>query len=615
MKPITCTHFLYPKCGCVEPPTLATHLIVERDKLKAAEKAAEKKKPKKAGRPKSPWSVKPPSDDPAEAFMAKLPQIMEDPYSRNNLLRLVDAQLAMADFAEFCRQAWHVVEPTTHLDWNWHHELICKIVQGLFEDWERGQDDPTFKQRITQCVMNVPPGSLKSRLLAVFFPVWAWIRRPGWRCICLSVNEDAAMRDARDSRNLIKSDWFQQAFTPQWNIKLDQDAISNYGNSKGGVRLSRASGSEIVGLRGDCLIIDDANNPKEAESKLVREDVNNLYTTNIHNRVNHPEKSLRIGIQQRTHAEDWTGYIIKHYGQWTETDPNPHKWLYVVIPAEFEPERACKTPWGDDPRTIKGESLHPVRMSPELIVATRLQFGTQKYAGQYQQRPTLAEGGVVKLKWWRFFHYDGQLALARSDRAGEEIDRQHDSVVVKKTHGYAARWDFDWVVISIDCAAKKTERGSQHGILVVAGKGPRRFVLDDKTQRGDILDVLAIVERLCRQYDPDRILIEAKAAGPALMTLFEERFQRGKVLGSNGKHLPVVVDSIEPQGDKHARLDACLPTIEAGLVHLLDGADWLEPFIGEVCGFPTATYDDRVDTLSQCLNHMQGYSSYQLPTW
>jgi len=606
---------LYPKCGCVEPPALATNLIVERDKKKAQEKAAEMRKPKKAGRPKTPWAVVD-HRDPADFFMEKLPAVVEDPYARANLLRLVDAQLARVDFAEFCRQAWHVVEPTTVLEWNWHHELICKVVQGLFEEWEMAQDDENFKQRITQCVMNVPPGSLKSRIMAVFFPVWAWIRRPGWRCICLSVNEEAAMRDARDSRNLIRSDWFQQAFTPEWNIKMDQDAISNYGNTKGGVRLSRASGSEIVGLRGDALIIDDANNPKEAESKLVREDVNNLYTTNIHNRVNHPEKSLRIGIQQRTHAEDWTGYIIKHYGQWTEQDPNPHKWLYVVIPAEFEPERKCVTPWGEDPRKEKGQSLHPKRMSPELIAATRMQFGTQKYAGQYQQRPTLAEGGAVKMKWWRYFHFTGETPVAKKDRVGgEEIDHTFDSQEVKKTHGYASRWDFDWVVISVDAAAKKTERGSQHGIIVMAGKGPKRYILDDKTMRGDILDVLAVIERLCRKYDPDRILIEAKAAGPALMTLFEDRFQRGKILGSNGRPLSVVVDPIEPQGDKFARLDACIPTIEAGLVYLHDGAEWLEPFIGEVCGFPTATYDDRPDCLSQALNHMQSFSSYSLPDW
>lgn len=610
---------LYPKCGCVEPPVLASRLVVEKIKKEKAAKKAEAEAPKKRGRKKTPWArpTEPPPDPDAE-FLAKLPDLIEDPYTRAHLMRLVDAQLCLTNFPEFCRQAWHVVEPTTVLEWNWHHELICKIVQGIFEDWERSQDDPTFLQRVRNCVMNVPPGSLKSRLLAVFFPVWCWLRRPGCKFICLSVNEDAAMRDARDSRNLIKSDWFQQLFTPDWTIRGDQDAISNYANTKGGVRLSRASGSEIVGLRGDVLIVDDANNPKEAESKLVRESVNDLYTTNIHNRINHPEKSIRIGIQQRTHAEDWTGYVTKNDGVWTPEDPNPHKWLHVVIPAEFEPERKCVTPWGEDPRTEKGQSLHPVRMSPEFLAAEKVRFGSQKYAGQMQQRPVLAEGGMVKLKWWRFFQYDGHPVISPGDRKIgklEEIDKQFPTRVVHKTHGYLARWDFDWTVISIDPAAKKTERGSQHGIVVLAGKGPQRFILDDCTQRGDILDVLRVVERLCSVYDPDRILIEGKAAGPSIMTLFEERFQRGRIVGSNGKFLPVVVESIEPQGDKATRLDACLPEIEAGLVHLHEGATWLEAFISEVTAYPLGSYDDRVDALSQALNHMRSWGTYMLPKW
>jgi predicted phage terminase large subunit-like protein len=238
-----------------------------------------------------------------------------------------------------------------------------------------------------------------------------------------------------------------------------------------------------------------------------------------------------------------------------------------------------------------------------------------------QQRPTLAEGGTVKMKWWRFFHYAPIVPVTPELRQiSEEINRTTPSREIIKVHGYWDRWDFDWTVISVDPASKKTERGSQHGILVVAGKGPQRFILDDKTRRGDILEVLDLIEKLCSKYEPDRILIEAKAAGPALMTLFEDRFQKGRIVDSKGKTLPVVVDPIEPQGDKAARLDACLPEIEAGLVHLpdmnVDGAsDWVEAFVGEVCGYPAGSFDDRVDTLSQALNHMRMWGTYQLPKW
>lgn len=930
-------------------------------------------KPKKAGRPKTVWT-RDPTDE--EQFLEILPDVVEDPYSRQKLLMIVDASLCRQSFSEFVRQAWHVVEPTTTLEWNWHHEFICSVLQGLFEDWEHANTDPKFKARVLNTIFNVPPGSLKSRLLCVMFPVWCWLRKPGMKFLCLSVNEQAAHRDARDARTLIVSPWFQQMFIPDWQLKDDQTAISNYGTTKGGIRLSKALGAEVVGQRADCvaghtsiateigpveiedlhqmepgtwpkvwsfnhktnkrelkpikatrriasrpvvevrtntnnllvctdahriyseesytkaahlegcavsvmsgsnlfeshktastmpelslrrsgvrslsgkhstlrgrarqegtqtssrpvlqqamqrnkyeppsdleglpalqqtvsssvnqsieavlqqamlfpahnrtetlltfeevravrngvsteydpssllfdalqehssfnsnarfweqqllgqshevvsrgtleqlsstnssegradvrdlrpdsriersgiagssyrsqsteqsaeqsdnavrcvshdapqvnratvlsvvqplkdgsrlqipvydlevegnhnffaegilvhncLILDDPNNPKESESKVVREGINETWKTNIFNRINHPETSMRIGIQQRVHSEDWTGFVTNPdngAGLWSPT--NRLGWLLVALPAEFEPERKCITPWGSDIRTEKGQPLHDVRMTPEFLEAEKKRFGSQGYAGQMQQRPTLAEGGTVKMRWWRYFHYEGQTAIAPSERKlSDEQNMEVHSREVKKTHGYGARWDFDWTAISLDPAAKATERGSQHGILVISGKGPQRFVRADKTFRGDVLEVIRVMLQLCKEYDPNRILIEAKAAGPALMTMFEERFQRGEVVGMDGRPLRVVVDSIEPMGDKMARVDSCLPELESGLVHLWDGADWLKPFVEEVCGFPLASYDDRIDSLSQCLNHMRSWNSYQLPSW
>src|SRR5688572_27765532 len=145
-RPSHCLHKLFPRCGCVPTPALASHLIVERDK-KLAEEKAKAEAPKKPGRPKTKWQATPKKDE-DDAFLENLETLLEDPLAAADLLRKVDATLCTKDFAEYCRQAWHVVEPTTKLEWNWHHELICKILQGIFEDWEHAQDDDTFIQRI-----------------------------------------------------------------------------------------------------------------------------------------------------------------------------------------------------------------------------------------------------------------------------------------------------------------------------------------------------------------------------------------------------------------------------------------------------------------------------------
>jgi predicted phage terminase large subunit-like protein len=915
---------------------------------------------------------------------------LENPDTRAEYERQIEAEELRGNLSMYCRAAWHVIEQSTKLSWNWHHELMCRVLQGMFEDWERGQDDETYVQRVKNAILNVPPGSLKSRIISVFYPTWCWLRRPGCKFICLSVNQDASHRDARDSRSLITSDWYQQMFQPDWKLKDDQDAISNYGNTSGGVRLSRAQGSEIVGLRGDCvdgktlvetelgrqsiqslhemhqrgealplvwsmnhetgetelqrvvatrvipgrtvvdvrtqtdnvlrctddhriysqgsytqathlrgravsimrrtdmfvenwgasevqglpvcdadmcpmlddipearsrvrqarssrtdgrailheilqdgvdestcdyqavptvwrgfstsvnegvqkvllggvsdqvycytsidedsgrqrvspvqqgvspvfepngllfwglrrcrtfntndgqrelqllgqpgqdlrwgtlgesspvdsrerreplcmwskrgvertsidcaprrsqpeeqysrepnhtlrcvphdtsqvqtatvlsvdravvegrelkvdvydiqvegnhnffangilvhncLLIDDPNNPHEAESKTVRDEVNELWETNIFNRVNDPLRSLRIGVQQRTNAADWTGYVLSNQGYWHPV-MNPDGWLLVALPAEFEISRRCITPWGKDPRKEDGEPIDRVRMPPEWLVKERKRFGSDKYAGQMQQRPALVEGGRVKRKWWNWCklasgvrpEFDAEVSSDGQfvDRGGNRQRPAHCSdhtprVVPRAT--FRDSWDFDWIVISIDPAAKKTTRGSNYGILVIAGQNERRFILDDRSRRGDILEILAVLKELVGYWRPDKVLIEEKAAGPDLMTLFREQLANGEVRDFQQKAVVTVVEGIEPgAADKEMRLDACIPIIEAGLVYLLDGADWVPEFVEELSLFPNGPHDDRTDALTQCLNHIRS-SENTLPDW
>lgn len=578
-----CGHLLFPACGCAPAPV-----------------KAEKPAP-------TPIHEEPDED----GLELPLDGDMEDPEYlalAAELLKELDAMAARDSLAEYCRQAWPVVEQSTTLDWNWHHELICNVVQGMFEEWEKGQDDKAFKQQVLNAAFNVPPGSLKSRILAVFFPTWAWTHRPGWKVICLSVNEDATLRDGRASRDILRSDWYQRSFKPTWRIKDDQDAISNYGNTAGGERLSRASGSEIVGLRGDCIIIDDPNNPKEAESKTERDKVNDLWLTNIFNRVNDPLRSLRIGVQQRTHAGDWSGFVLETDKEWSPE--NPLGWLHVVLPAEFEAARRCVTPWGSDPRTEEGQAIHESRMPADWLLKERQRM-REKYAGQMQQRPVMVEGGRVKRSYFNFVRLDGGV---RPGFDGIYVKHprptgcnESEPLVIGAQHHKPGYWDFDWVVISLDCAAKKTERGSQWGMLVVAGKGERRFVLDDRTQRGDILEILEVLKDLARVWWPDKILIEDKAAGDDLKTMIQREMSTGD--------FPMVTLEMLPTGShgKEERLDACAPVLKNGFVHLLDGARWLEEFVSELSMFPNGINDDRVDALTQVLNYT--YDMFELPGW
>jgi len=568
---------------------------------------------KKAKREEYNKNPKPPAAEPD--VYNKVLELCATPESKSAFTSWVDTQIAKASLADFCKQAWHVVEPSTVLEWNWHHEFICNVLQGMFFDWLETRKNPQYTPKVRNAVFGVPPGSLKSKLMSVFFPVWAWIHCPGWKVICLSVNEQAALRDARASRALIKDPWFQNSFKPDWKLKDDQDALSNYGNTASGERLSKASGSEIVGLRADLILYDDPNNPLDAESALERNKVNDLWDTNIYSRVNDDRHSLRIGIQQRVHANDWTAHVIAAQGIWSPE--NPTGWLNVVLPAEFEVSRKCVTPWGSDPRTKEGESIHPSRLT-ESALANYRKVLRDKYAGQYQQRPTLAEGGKVKRSWWNFCRLtdDGSGQFEYNNRprpAG--TDEKVEPYFIKRAY-MREGWDLDWLVVSVDPANKKTEDGSNWGILVIGGKDGRRFVLDDRTQRGDYIEILEVLNRTIAKWRPDRLLIEDKAAGPTLMTALKKQLEEGQLLDDEGKPLMVTIEAVsaDAKGDKTDRLMVVASFIENGQTYLMDGAAWLVDFVEELAEFPLGRLSDRVDALSQCLAHSMAEETL-LPDW
>ncbi len=545
------------------------------------------------------------------------------------------ADLLRHDFAAYCREAWATINPATRLEWSWHHTLICEVLQALFELWLRSQRDPEFLSPIVNALINVCPGSTKSTIASICFPTWVWLRAPSARFTCISVNEDVSLRDARAAREVIRSRWYQETFAPEWTLKGDQDAISNYGNTEGGVRLSKPAGSHIVGLRGDFLMVDDYDDPNDVENKGKREAALALWDRTIYSRVNDYERSIRIGLQQRVHASDWSGHVLAKQGEWSPE--NRFGWLRVAIPAEHKPALAFRMPdvlraaLGvapgarppelvlDDPRREAGEVLHPVRFSKEFLASERKRWeGTGNYSAQYNQEPISQEGAQVKREWWSFARLErgvreafDAMATARQHPRPTGCRRAdaHAPYLVQQQHYGPGRWNFDWVALSVDCAAKKTEKGSNWGMICGAGEGGRRFVLDDRTRRGDILEIIETLKEMVRLWHPDAILVEDKAAGPDLILRLRAEMAKGDLP-------PVEIVVINPgsQG-KEQRLMACVPIIASGVVHLLDGAEWVEAFVDELAAFPNGVQSDRVDALSQLLSHYAEDAAFDLPDW
>jgi hypothetical protein len=147
---------------------------------------------------------------------------------------------APASFSLFFRRGWHVLESVTPLIDNWHVDTLCDHLQALVEDWHARRLDPLrIPARFQNLLVNIPPGTAKSRIASVYWPAWVWTRCPEWRVLAISGNPRVSLRDADFSRKVIESpSGTRNTSTPDWVLDGENNAKSNFKNTKGGQRLS-----------------------------------------------------------------------------------------------------------------------------------------------------------------------------------------------------------------------------------------------------------------------------------------------------------------------------------------------------------------------------------------
>ena len=155
-------------------------------------------------------------------------------------LQKIRAELAKRSLLEFTRQAWPILEPGVKMKEGWVLEAICEHLEAVADG------------RIKRLLINVPPGSSKSRLARVMFPLWLWTNRPWMRVIGASYALALSERDSYYARTVIQSDWYQRNFGV--SISSEMGARVNFDNtSMGGMRAISVGGA-TTGFRGDLLL-------------------------------------------------------------------------------------------------------------------------------------------------------------------------------------------------------------------------------------------------------------------------------------------------------------------------------------------------------------------------
>jgi predicted phage terminase large subunit-like protein len=345
----------------------------------------------------------------------------------------------------------------------------------------------------------------------------------------------------------------------------------------------------------NCILLDDPDDAWLVYGEPARKEVRGHWGA-LGNRVNSLEHSVRIIVQQRVHVEDLTAHVVAEEGLWSRA--NPRGWLQLALAIEYDPRRRASTPLGwSDPRSVANDNMHPARFTSDVLASERRRLGIG-YDAQYNQAPDTLEGGMFKRAWLRFWKPDGAGAGLAPRPVGCRAREELPAVPLPSA--------FDWVDLSLDGTFGSTSAtASRVGLLAIAGKGPDRYVIADRTRRmGGVNEmVAACVELLERFPNCKRVVVEKKALGAAVVEKLQALLREADWNG-------VAVVEVDPKGDsKESRAAAIQPDVQNGNLFVEDGGEWLEAgveaddpgFVGELCSFPNGKHDDRVDTLSQLM--------------
>lgn len=515
-------------------------------------------------------------------------------------------------FATFVMHAFrNALEPGTKLDWGRHLDAICDHVQWVVEVWAMRRTQPELEAIVQNLLINIPPRSLKSKIVSICLPAWAWLRHPDMTFFGLGVPH-TSHDNSRACLELVQSSWYKRWFAPKWRIDEDHCAASDFGlcedDGQGGKRTLgwRKGAGWMTGITGqgaDCLLPDDPHDAEEVHSDEKRANVLNKWDMATWNRVRDLRVSIRIAIMQRLREDDFAGHVLAK----AKADPLSPQWVHLKIPLRFRRSKACTTPMPVDAqgryavdgkatwldwRTEDGECMDPVRFPPHVVEAELKRLGPYGFSGQYDQDPEPIGGGIFRRQYWGFFRFEG---VTPGPFERPEGCRKTGAKVIKKRHR-SDEWDFDQVAISVDASFRKADeekkgQRSEVGLGVVGIKGADRFVIRDETRGLGYLEAKDAIRDLAKRYPYAKWkLIEGKANGDAIVEDLKSELQ-GLVVIDPG------------QDSKEARAFACEPEIAAGNVYLLEGEPWLDAFVSQWAGFPLMKRNDRVDMLVQVLIH------------
>lgn len=479
---------------------------------------------------------------------------------------------------------------------NWHHHFIAEEL------------DKVLAGETENLLINVPPGSSKTEMAVISFMARGLALNPHAKFLHISSGDDLVLLNSQTAREIVTSDEFQQMWRrkigsddsakKRWNVMVQEDGRVQ----KGGGVYAVALGGQITGFRAGrmapgfqgAIVIDDALKADDAFSLPKVKVANRRLITTVKSRKANPATPVVV-VMQRVGDNDPAGFIIG--------GNVPGKWKCVVIPALIDDAYVATLPehiqkllresTKDSPRDDKGrfsywqykEPLHELLEMEAGIGqdADGNRVSRFVFASQYQQAPKILGGDIIhdkfpragvlpKIKYRVIFGDTAQKTAERNDRSCFEC------------------WGLgeDGKIYLIDLLKGKWEAPELK-------KRAREFWI--KHCSPSLYPPLL--------YGKVREMkIEDKSSGTGLI----QDIKRGELV-DGVSYPPIPVKAIERSKDKLTRVMDVVSYIDAGLVCLLDGQDWISDFVAECEAFTaddTHTYDDQIDPMCDAISDMLG---------
>lgn len=481
---------------------------------------------------------------------------LEDP--TNTLRALVKENLFM-----FLKYFWSEYSQDEFKP-NWHIKYICDELELV------ARKVATGTEKTHDLVINVPPGSTKTAIVSIMFPLWCWVNWYWMRFITASYTQPLSLESAEYSRDVMRSDKFKVLF-PDLEIKQDKDTKSNFRivkleqvhpgvparQTRGGNRYSTSVGGTVTGFHGHVLIVDDPIDPQRAISDTEVKKANHWMDNTLPFRKVNKSVTPTILIMQRLHQNDPTGHWLHTRQVENQKQGTLRKLKHICIPGEIKNFRKFVSPPELAEKYTEDGLLDPVRLNWAALNDFQ-SLGQYTYGGQIGQNPVPLGGGMFKIDNISIVDsLPHVLNIANTIRYWDKAGTQGDGAY---TVGVKLMKTKDNIIYVVDIKRGQWSTETREQII-------------RKTAEADGHHVKIYIEQ--EPGSGGKESAEATIKNLSGYSVYKDR----------------------PVGDKEQRADPYSVQVNNGNVRLLR-ASWNDLYLDELKNFPNSTYKDQTDASS-----------------